>query len=80
MNLSSQTVSMILILAAVVLAALGFLHPADLGSKGQIFTFAGSIVTGAFALLRGDKPTDPTALPSGSKTVTTEAVETPSKQ
>lgn len=78
--MSSQTVSLILIIVASVLAAMGFLHAADVGSKGQMFTFASAIVTGSFALLRGDKPTDPTALPSGTKAVTTEAVTTPSKQ
>lgn len=75
--MSSQTVSLILIIVASFLAAMGFLHAADVGSKGQMFTFASAIVTGAFALLRGDKPTDPTALPPGSQSVTTEAVKTP---
>jgi hypothetical protein len=66
MKLTSQSTSLILILASCVLAVIAFCHSADAGSKGQMFTFAGGIITGAFALLRGEKE-DP---PPGTKVAT----------
>lgn len=64
MNLSSQMVSLILIVVASALACIGYLHGNSDGVRGVMFTFAGSIVTGAFALLKSDSkqpppPSDP---------------------
>ena len=59
MNLSSQMVSLILIVVASALACIGYLHGNSDGVRGVMFTFAGSIVTGAFALLKSDSKQPP---------------------
>lgn len=59
MNPSSQMVSLILIVVASALACIGYLHGNSDGVRGVMFTFAGSIVTGAFALLKSDSKQPP---------------------
>lgn len=72
-HLSSQTVSLLLIIVGAGLAALAYLHGNSDGVRGQMFTFAGGIVTGAFALLNSDKKSEapPDVPPNTSLTQTT---------
>jgi hypothetical protein len=80
LKMTSQHVSLILVLVGAGLALVGFIHPSDAATRGQMFTFAGGIVTGAFALLRGDsKPDGNTTTQTISTTVPPPAVAAPAE-
>jgi len=61
---SNSTVSLILVGIAAVLAITAYVHGASDVSRGEMFTFAGGIVTGAFAFLNGQANQPP---PPGSQ-------------
>lgn len=54
-KLSNPMISVILVVVAGALAITAFVHGGSDASRGQMFTFAGGIVTGAFAFLNGAK-------------------------
>jgi hypothetical protein len=47
----SQVIPLLILLMGSALAALAYLHGNDVATRGQMFTFAGGLITGGFALL-----------------------------
>jgi hypothetical protein len=83
-KLSNSTVSLVLITIAAILVIVAYLHGNSDATRGMMFTFAGGIVTGAFAFLNGDskKNSDLPDLPPPGSTATSDThvqVVTPPK-
>ena len=68
-----QTAPLIIIVIAAAVAVLGVFHHTDTVMFASLLAFAGSLVTGAFAILNSSKST----LPDGNTTSTLTQVTVP---